>query len=104
MTLEGHRRQTGALPLDRDANRALCYNPAMTRDQAKMLTERFASLPREAQEELLRDMQRIESKHQGPQEVSDEEWEAIQEGIAQSDRGEYVPDEEMATFFKQHGL
>ena len=76
----------------------------MTKDQAKMLADRVASLPREAQEELLQALQRIETKHQGPHHVDEDEWAAIQEGIAQSDRGEYVPDEEMAAFFKQHGL
>ncbi len=74
----------------------------MTRDQAKMLAERVASLPPEAQEELLHALQRIEAKHQGPYHVDEDEWAAIQEGIAQSDRGEYVPDEQMAAFFKQH--
>ena len=35
---------------------------------------------------------------------SDDEWAAIQEGLEQAKRGEFVPDEEMEAFWKSHGL
>jgi predicted transcriptional regulator len=35
--------------------------------------------------------------------IDDETWAAIQEGLAQAERGEFVSDEEMAEFFRRHG-
>ena len=36
--------------------------------------------------------------------VTDDEWAAIQEGNAQAERGEFVNDEDMAAFYKRHGV
>ena len=33
---------------------------------------------------------------------TDEEWPAIQEGVAQAARGEFVPQSEMDAFWKRH--
>ena len=33
---------------------------------------------------------------------SDDEWAAIQEGLEQAKRGEFVPQEEMDAFWKRH--
>ena len=46
----------------------------------------------------------LEAQNQSPAPVSDEEWKAIQEGNAQAERGEFVSDEDMAAFYKRHGL
>jgi predicted transcriptional regulator len=35
--------------------------------------------------------------------LDDETRTAVREGKAQADRGEFVPDEEMAAFFKRNG-
>ena len=35
--------------------------------------------------------------------IDDETWAAIQEGLAQAERGEFVSDEAMAEFFRRHG-
>jgi predicted transcriptional regulator len=36
--------------------------------------------------------------------LDDETRTAVRDGLAQAARGEFVPDEEMETFFKQHDL
>lgn len=36
--------------------------------------------------------------------MTDEEGEEVQEGLAQADRGEFVPDEEMEAFWKKVGV
>jgi len=36
--------------------------------------------------------------------LDDETLAAIREGLEQARRGEFVPDEEMAEFWKRHGL
>ena len=44
----------------------------------------------------------LEAQNQNPTPVSDEEWQAIQEGNAQAERCEFVSDEDMAAFFRRH--
>jgi predicted transcriptional regulator len=46
----------------------------------------------------------LEAQDEAPLRVSDAEWEAIQEGNAQAERGEFISDEDMAALYKQHGL
>ena len=46
----------------------------------------------------------VEAQAQSPLSVSKEEWSAIQEGNAQAERGEFVSDEDMAAFYKRHGV
>jgi hypothetical protein len=45
----------------------------------------------------------IASKRADPEELDAETIAAINEGLAQADRGEFVSDEEMAEFFRQRG-
>ena len=66
------------------------------------ILERVATWPDEAQAELMQSLIDIEVKHFGTYRLSDEERAAIAEGVAQADRGEFVPDEVMADFFKRH--
>jgi hypothetical protein len=67
------------------------------------LLERVTTWPKEAQEELMRSAIDIEAKHVGVYRLSDVEWTAVQEGLAQAERGEFVSDEGVAAFFKRHG-
>ena len=68
------------------------------------LLERATAWPEEAQEELMRSAAEIEAKHVGPYRMTDEEWAAVQEGLEQAERGEFASDEEVAAFFRRHGL
>jgi hypothetical protein len=68
------------------------------------LLERVADWPEEAQAELVNSIVDIETKHFGVYKLSPEEREAIQEAKSQAERGEFVPDEVVAAFFKRIGL
>ena len=43
------------------------------------------------------------SKHAQPEKLDGATRAAIQEGLAEAERGEFVSDEEMAAFFRQRG-
>ncbi len=47
---------------------------------------------------------RSEARRTGVYVVSDEEWADLQEGIAQADRREFVPDDVVAKADKRHGV
>jgi hypothetical protein len=68
------------------------------------LLERVADWPEEAHAELVNSIVDIETKHFGVYKLSPEEREAIQEAKSQAERGEFVPDEVVAAFFKRIGL
>jgi hypothetical protein len=67
------------------------------------ILERVAGWPEEAQADLMQSLIDIEIKHFGTYRLSEDERAAIREGATQADRGEFVPDEVMADFFKRHG-
>jgi len=71
---------------------------------AKRLLERFASWPAEDVEELAEYARFIEARRSGVYVMTDDERAAIQEGLEQADRGEFVSDEEMAAFWKRCGV
>ena len=66
------------------------------------LLERVSAWPEEAQVELARIIDEIERQRSEIYHLSEEENAAIDEGVAQADRGEFVSDEEMAAFFMRH--
>jgi predicted transcriptional regulator len=68
---------------------------------AKMILNRIAVWPKEAQEELVDAIVEIEAKHFGVYRLSDEERAAVREGLAQSARGEFTADEDVAAFFNR---
>jgi predicted transcriptional regulator len=72
--------------------------------QLETLIERISALPEEAQDELLNHIMEIESRQPGVYRLSEEERAAVKKGLEAAERGEFVSDEEMAAFFKQHGV
>ena len=68
------------------------------------LLERVSAGPEEAQAELARIIAEIEQQRSEVYQLSDDERAAIAEGLVQADCGEFVSDEEMAAFFKRHGV
>ena len=74
----------------------------MTKEQITAVLDRVRSWPEERQVYAAEILMLLEA--QSPEPISDEEWEAIQEGNAQAERGEFVSDEDMAAFYKRHGL
>jgi predicted transcriptional regulator len=68
------------------------------------LIERVSALPAEAQDELLDHVALIEARRSGVYRLSDDERAAVKKGIEAAERGEFVSDEDMAAFFKRHGV
>ena len=68
------------------------------------LLDRVSTWPEEAQEELLERASEIESRQSGVYRLSDEERAAVRKGLEAAERGEFVTDEDMAVFFKRHGV
>jgi hypothetical protein len=66
--------------------------------------EKVRALPEEEQDEAAEVLFMLLSKHLEPMQLDEETQAAIHEGLEQADRGEIVSDEEMAEFFKRHGL
>jgi predicted transcriptional regulator len=68
------------------------------------LVERIASWPAKAQEEAVASLLSIEARHAPMYVLSPDERQAVLAGLAEADRGEFVSDDDMAAFFKRHGL
>lgn len=66
--------------------------------------DRVSTWPEEAQEELIDHILAIEAKRSGIYRLSDDERAGVRKGLEAADRGEFVSDEDMAAFFKRHGL
>jgi predicted transcriptional regulator len=62
------------------------------------------SWPQEDQEELAELAREIEARRTGVYVMSNEERAAVQEGLQQASRGEFVPDDEMDAFWKKYGV
>ena len=77
--------------------------PAMT----KMLEEaikKVSELPESDQDEAAEILLSVASKRAGPVALDDETRAAIREGREQARRGEFASDDDMAAFFKRHGV
>jgi predicted transcriptional regulator len=68
------------------------------------LMERISALPEDGQDELLDHVAIIEARQSGVYHLSDEERAAVKNGLEAAERGELVSDEDMAAFFKRHGV
>ena len=67
------------------------------------LIERVGTWPEELQEEAVRALLALEARRMGAYQLSDDERAAIDEGLAEADRGNFVSNEDVAAFFKRHG-
>jgi predicted transcriptional regulator len=75
----------------------------MTTKTLKDVLDHAATWPREDQEELAEYAREIEARRAGVYTLSDEERISVAKGIAQADRGEFVPDELVSEADKRHG-
>lgn len=76
----------------------------MTKDQITAVFERARAWPEKRKAYAAEVLLLIEAQDVDPLRIFDDEWEAIQEGNAQAERGEFVSDADMAGFYKRHGL
>ena len=79
------------------------YNFSMTTKTLKEVMEHAAAWPREDQDELAEYAREIEARRTGIYTMSDDERIAVGKGLAQADRGEFVPDELVAEADKRQG-
>jgi predicted transcriptional regulator len=77
---------------------------SMTKEQIAEVFERVRTWPPEKQAHAVELLLLLEAQDEAPLRVSDAEWEAIQEGNAQAERGEFVSDQDMAAVYKRYGL
>ena len=68
----------------------------------KRLLEQVESWPEEDQEELVEYAREIEARRSGVYTMSDDERAAVRRGLAEADRGEFVPDDIVAQADKRH--
>jgi hypothetical protein len=68
----------------------------------KEMIEHAETWPREDQEELAEYAREIEARRTGVYIMSDDERVAVGKGLAEADRGEFVPDELIAEADKRH--
>jgi hypothetical protein len=74
----------------------------MTRQGLEILLERVSTWPEEAQEEFVKSVADIESKHLGGYRLSDEERDAVRRGLADMRAGRLATDAEVATVFNRY--
>lgn len=70
----------------------------------KEIIEHAETWPEEDQVALADYAREIEAQRTGMYVMSDDERAAVDEGVAQARRGTFVPDDEMAAFWKKHGV
>lgn len=75
----------------------------MTRDQVKEVIERVLTWPQERQKDAAQMLLALEARQGELYHPDDDEWAAIEEGVAQAKRREAVPAAEIAALFKPRG-
>lgn len=74
----------------------------MTRQGLEILLERVSTWPEEAQNELVKSVAEIESRHFGLYRLSDEERNAVHRGLADMREGRLATDAEVAAVFNRY--
>lgn len=78
------------------------YNLAMI-SALKQMLQTIESWPPEDQQALAEAAREIEAERTGVYVMSPEEESAVEEGLAQADRGEFASDDEIAALWRRHG-
>jgi predicted transcriptional regulator len=66
--------------------------------------EKLSRLPEGRQDELARMLIDVAANDLSPYELTEEELAAVEEGLAQAERGEFATDEDVAAMWKKFGL
>lgn len=74
----------------------------MTRQGLEILLDRVSTWPEEAQEELVRSVASIESKHLGTYRLSDAERVAVRRGLAEMRERKLASDQAVAAVFNRY--
>jgi len=73
----------------------------MTKEQIEAVLERVKTWPEDRQEDAAAVLLEMEAANEDV-ELTDEDWADLEEGLAEADRGELVPEEEMKAFFDKY--
>jgi predicted transcriptional regulator len=71
----------------------------MSRDQIEEILARVRTWPADWQEDAVSMLLAMEKDLANPYELTEEEERDLDAGVAEADRGEFVPDEEVEAFF-----
>ena len=75
----------------------------MTKDEIQAILERVHTWPADKQRLAVDLLMWIEARdQQDDYELTDEDWADLEEGLAEADRGEFVPEEDMKAFFAKY--
>jgi hypothetical protein len=74
---------------------------AMTKEQIEAVFERIRTWPEDWQDDAVQAFLRLEQDYENPFELTEEEERELDEGLAEIERGELVPESEMEAFFAQ---
>jgi len=72
-----------------------------TQERMKAIFDRVLTWPPERQEEAAEMLLLLEGQEGEVYQPSDDEWEAIQEGMQQAQRGDFVSDEDVAVLLQR---
>jgi len=75
----------------------------MTQDQVKEVLDRVLTWPPERQQDAAQLLLQLEAREGELYHPGEEEWAAIEEGLAQAKRGEFVSADEIAALLKPGG-
>jgi hypothetical protein len=75
---------------------------AMTRQGLEILLERVSAWPDEAQEEFVRSVTDIETRHFGAYRLNDEERLAVRRGLAELREGKLASDDAVTAVFNRY--
>ena len=73
----------------------------MTKEQIEAIFDRVRTWPDERLEDVATVLLEMEAANEDD-ELTDEDWADLEEGLAEADRGELVPEEEMKAFFDKY--
>ena len=80
----------------------MCYGSFMT-DLLQEAIIKVMQLPAAEQNAAAEILLSVVARNSGPVRLDEETKAAVRHGLEQAQRGEFVPDDEMAEFFKHHG-
>ncbi|HEY2071736.1 MAG TPA: hypothetical protein VGG48_19405 [Rhizomicrobium sp.] len=73
----------------------------MSNEKIEAFFDRIRKWPDDWQDEVIAVLSKLEHDFENPYELTEEEERDLDEGLAEADRGEFVPEEEIEAFFAQ---
>ncbi len=74
----------------------------MTKEQIAAIFERVKTWPEDRQEDAVAVLLKMEAANECNDDLTEEEWADLEEGLAEADRGDLVPEEKMGAFFDKY--